>query len=230
LIPLCLAIAGLPLASGQVPKAKDDVLTRVDHASDTTLLKRITEKTLVHEPTLVAYTNPEGWKAMPPHRMERTIDKRISSKLEIEDTKRDLVASLYWIQMTPTQNLSEFIRDMPAPGTGEYGEEYETLKTIYGKDHVTVPTKFKHGPFEVYRVYIYGGPERGEKYDGTLFVFEVERDGKKWLVKARVSFPKGERSVNDQYAMEVLQGYSLVPPDKVGSEPRRISNFDEIKK
>jgi hypothetical protein len=228
LIPLCLAVGGLPLAYGQSPK--DDVVTRVDYAYDTTLLKRITEKTLVHEPTLVAYTIPEGWKAMPPHRLERTIDKRISSKLEIEDTKRDMVASLYWIQMTQTQNLSEFIRDKPAPTTGEYGEEYETLKAVYGKDRVTVPTKLKQGPFEVYRTYIYGGPERGEKYDGTLFVFEVDREGKRWLVKARVSFPKGERGVNDGYATEVLLGYSLVPPEKLGSEPGKITGLDENKK
>jgi hypothetical protein len=194
------------------------------------LLRRITEKTLVHEPTLVAFTIPEGWKAMPPHRMERTIDKRISSKLEIEDSKRDMVASLYWIQMTPTQTLSEFIRDKPAPATGEYGEEYETLKAVYGKDRVTVPTKLKQGPFDVYRVYIYGGPERGEKYDGTLYVFEVEREGKKWLIKARVSFPKGERGINDGYAMEVLQGYSLVPAEKLGTDSRKISSGDDNKK
>lgn len=228
LIPLCLAVVGLPLVYGQGPK--EDILTRIEDSNDLTLLKRITEKTYVHEPTLVAYTIPEGWKEMQPRRLERSIDKRINTKLGIENASRDLVASLYWIQMNPTQKLDDYIRDKAAPISGEYGEEYETLKAVYGKDRVTVPSKLKHGPFDVYRIYIYGGPERGEKYDGTLFAWEVEKDGKRWLVKARISFPKAERSVNDQYAMEVLQGYSVVPPEKLGSEPRKITSLDDIKK
>ena len=226
LIPLLVVV---PVTLAQVPKdTKEEVLTKpLEDTRDLTNLKRINERAFVHVPTGVAYTIPEGWKEIRPHRLDRKIDKRINTVLGIEHGPRDHVASLYWIQMNPSQKLSDWVRDTAAPISGEYGEEYETLKAVYGKDRVTVPVKMKHGPFEVYRIYINGGPERGEKYDGTLFVFEFERGGTHWLLKARVSFPKGERSVNDQFATEVLQGYTLMP-DKAGPEPKKTIDLDDL--
>lgn len=224
-IALCIGFVGTPLTHGQPPK--DDLPAKPsEDRRDLTLLKRISERTFVHEPTNVAYTIPEGWKEIRPHRLARNIDKHISTVLGIEHGPRELVASLYWIQMTPTQKLSDWVRDTPTPTMGEYGEEFETLKAVYGKDHVTVPTKFKHGPFQVYQINIQGGPERAEKYDGTLFVFEADREGEKWLVKARISFPKGDRAINDQFARDVLQGYSIMPPDKPASEPKKNTGLD----
>ena len=69
-------------------------------------------------------------------------------------------------------------------------------------------------------MFISGGPDGSKKHDGALYVFEADRGGQHWLIKARVSFPKGDRSGNEQYGMEVLQGYSLMP-EKVGLEPSK---------
>jgi hypothetical protein len=41
----------------------------------------------------------------------------------------------------------------------------------------------------------------------VLFVFAVESGGATWLIKARVSFPKGDRARNEAWATEVLQGF-----------------------
>jgi hypothetical protein len=212
LIPLLLAI---PVVRAQ--DAKEEVLTKpFEDRRDLTLLKRIAEKTFVHEAARVAFTVPEGWKEIRPHRLARKIDQRISTVLGIERADRDLVASIYWIPMNPRETLSFWVRDTESGG--EYGEEYETLKTVYGKDRVTKPVVVKHGAFDVYRMNITGGPDRGEKYDGALLVFEVESGGTHWLIKARVSFPKGEKGRNDQFANEVLDGFTRVPvpstPDK----------------
>lgn len=218
LIVLTLGFSNLPIALAQDSKeSKEEILSRlIEDRRDQTNLKHISERTFLHEPTGVAYTIPEGWKEMPPQRLARNIDKRISTILGIEDRPHDVLASLYWIQLNPTQKLTEYVRDTPSTDTGEYGEEYETLKAVYGKDRVTVPARIKQGPFDVYRIHISGGPERGEKYDGVLFLFDVSRDGKQWLIKARVSFPKADRTTNEPFAMAVLQGYSNMP-EKIDS-------------
>ena len=228
LIPVCLAFTALPSAFGQ--DVKEDVLTRADRRSPRLYVAEADFRTNVpvHEPTGIVYKIPKGWKEIRPHRLERKIDKRIDTILGIESSERDLVASLYWIQMPATRNLSNFVRENPDPATGEYGEEYETLKAVYGKGRVTKPTKIKYGPFDVYRMHISGGPERSEKYDGELFVFEVDRGDMRWLIKARVSFPKADRATTDPIALEVLHGYSLLPTDKPVAEPKRITTLDDI--
>ena len=179
----------------------------LDDRRDLTLLRRVTETTFLHEAARVSYSIPTGWKEIRPHRLSRKIDPRISTVLGIERADRELVASLYWIPMNPDQRLSHWVRETPAGTPGEYGEEYETLKTVYGKDHVSTPVRFRSGPFDVYRINITGGPDRGDKYDGVLFVFAVESGGATWLVKARVSFPKGDRTRNEAWAREVLNGF-----------------------
>jgi hypothetical protein len=216
IVPL-VAFIGLPAASSQDAKkdTKEDILSKVfEDRRDLTLLKRIAERTFVHEKAEVAYTVPEGWKEIRPHRLSRKIDPRISTVLGIERPDRDLNATLYWVPLDPTQKLSEWVRDSAVGG--EYGEEYETLKAVYGKDRVTIPTRIKHGAFDVYRINITGGPT--DKYDGTVYIFAVESGGATWMMKARVTFPKGDRGRNDQYAMDVLQGYSRVPPKAGGLE------------
>ncbi len=221
------ALVALPSAYGQ--DVKEDVLTRPsEDRRDYTLLKRLSERAFLHEPTGVVYAIPKGWQEIRPHRLERKIDKRINTILGIESHGRDLVASLYWLQMPATRKLSDYVRLKADPTNGEYGEEYETLKAVYGKDRVTKPALMKYGPFEVYRMHISGGPERAEKYDGSLLVFEVDRNDKRWLIKARISFPKGDRAATDPIVAEVLQGYSLVPTEKPASEPKRITSLDEI--
>jgi hypothetical protein len=215
MFPLRLGCASLfltflaPVLSAQ--DKKDEISIKpTDDVRDQTLLRRVSERTFVHDATRVAYTVPEGWKEIRPHRLRRDIDPRISTVLRIERPDLDLVASLYWIQMNPGQKLSEWVRDTTV--AGEYGEEYETLRAVYGKDRVSIPVKMTSGQFEVFRINITGGPERGEKYDGALFVFAVESGGTTWLMKARISYPKGDRGRNDQYATSVLQGLSRVPP------------------
>jgi hypothetical protein len=212
-LPLCLPLLAAGLVAAQDPKDKkpaEEVLTKpLEDRRDLTLLTRVSEKTFIHRAAQVAYTVPEGWKEIRPHRLERKIDPRISTVLGIERADRELVASLYWIQMTGGQTLSHWVRETASGG--EYGEEYETLKTVYGKDQVTAPVRTRSGPFDVYRINITGGPDRGDKYDGVLYVFAVESGGATWLIKARVSFPKGDRTRNDAWAQEVLAGFSKVP-------------------
>lgn len=179
---LALLIPGLAVFTSSLAKDGDEILTKSsEDRRDQTHLKRITERTFAHEQARVSYTVPKDWKEIPPHRLARNIDQRASTVLRIEKPDSDLTASLYWIQLGPGQSFSDWIRDTPVGG--EYGEEYETLKVVYGKDRVSVPVKGKPGPFEVYRINISGGPERGEKYDGTLLVFEVTSGGQSWLLK-----------------------------------------------
>jgi len=212
LVLLAVALTSPTLLAQEPAKAppadKEEVLTKpLDDRRDLTLLRRVTENSFFHEAARVSYTVPAGWKEIRPHRLSRKIDPRISTVLGIERADRELVASLYWIPMNPDQRLSHWVRETPAGTPGEYGEEYETLRTIYGKDHVSTPVRFRSGPFDVYRINISGGPDRGDKYDGVLFVFAVESGGATWLVKARVSFPKGDRTRNEAWAMDVLQGF-----------------------
>jgi hypothetical protein len=189
---------------------KEEILTKAfEDRRDLTLLRRVTEKTFVHELARVSFTVPEGWKEIRPHRLARRIDTRISTVLGIERGDRDLVASVYWIPMNPGAKLTDWVRDEAV--SGEFGEEYETLKAVYGKARVTTPRKVRHGSFDVYRISISGGPDRGERYDGSLFAFEVESFGQSWLIKARVSFPKSDVARADEYTTEVLNAFSQLP-------------------
>jgi len=211
---LFAALFGSSAASAQDPAkdpAKEEVLARpLDDRRDVTLLRRVTETTFVHEAARVSFTVPDGWKEIRPHRLNRKIDPRISTVLGIEWADRELVASIYWMPMNPGQGLAHWVRETPTGSPPEYGEEYETLKTVYGKDHVTTPVRLRSGPFDVYRINITGGPDPADKYDGVLFVFAVESGGATWLIRARVSFPKGDRARTDAWAMDVLQGFKPV--------------------
>jgi hypothetical protein len=199
-------------APKQPPKGNEEVLARpLDDRRDLTLLRRVTENTFVHEAARVSFTVPDGWKEIRPHRLNRRIDPRVSTVLGIERADRETVVSIYWMPMNPDERLSHWVRETPAGSPPEYGEEYETLKTVYGKDHVTTPARSRSGPFDVYRINITGGPDPGEKYDGVLFVFAVESGGATWLIKARVSFPRGDRAQTDSWAMDVLNGFQQVP-------------------
>ena len=53
-----------------------DISRPSDH-QNLTLLRRITERTFIHEAARVSYTVPEGWKEIRPHRLERKIDVRV---------------------------------------------------------------------------------------------------------------------------------------------------------
>jgi hypothetical protein len=210
LIRLGLILAFAVPASAQDAKTEDP---REDFSAwpfedgrDLTLLRKVAERTYVHDAARVSFTVPTGWSEIRPHRLARRIDPRISTVLGIQRSDRDLVATLYFVPMSPGQKLADWVRDTPVGG--EYGEEYETLRAVYGKDRVTTPTRIKHGPFDAYQVHISGGPDRGDRYDGTLYVFEVESAGTRWLIKARVSYPRAASGRNDHFAAEVLQGYA----------------------
>ncbi|MSR53987.1 MAG: hypothetical protein EXS09_11960 [Gemmataceae bacterium] len=188
---------------------KDDPLPKLaGDGQDVTFLRKITDRTFVHEEAKVSFTVPAGWKEIKPQRLARKIDRRVSTVLRIEETEKDVVASLYWIPMNPGQKMSEWVRDTPA--NGEYGEEYETIKAVYGAPpKVSLPTKSKVGPFEVYRIDI-NGQDR-DKHDGVLYLFEVKSGSTSWLFKARISYPKGDRVQYDPYALKVLGEYSMLP-------------------
>jgi hypothetical protein len=228
-IPLAALIGSWPVLAQDLPKVpasdREPTTTKEgpaagipDDARSLTNLKRVAENTFVHEGAQVSFKVPKDWKESPPHRLNRRIDPRIITVLGIERADREMVATIYWIPMTPDQNLSRWVRDNPVGG--EYGEEYETLKTIYGKDHVTVPARLKSGPFDVYRINIVGGVSSPEKYDGTVFLFDVEGGGTTWLIKVRLSYPRGDKVKTDAWATEVLQGFTKMPASgkKAGDE------------
>ena len=232
---LTLSILAGGLLAGPVgaqgPKdPKEEVLVKpTDDRRDMTLLKRLPNGALLHEGAGITYTIPKDWKEIPPHRLQRKIDTRILTVLGIERADRDVVASIYWVPMDPIRKLADFVRDAAGPA-GEYGEEYETLKTVYGKDKVTLPTKFKLKEFDVYKMNVKGGPDRGDKYDGTLFVFEVKPKDVPWLVRVRVSYPSAEKGISDRAADEVINGFARstgevpAPPvaPEVGPAPKKI--------
>lgn len=223
--PALLSGVALLPASAQDSKSpardyKNEALTKpLEDAGDQTLLRRVSEQTFVHEAARVSYTVPAGWKQIPPHRLARNIDRRISTVLGIENRDRELIASLYWIPMNPGQKLSNWVRETAVDG--EFGEEYETLKAVYGKARVSTPVGFKHGTFDVYRINIRGGPDGGTQHDGSLFAFAIESGGTtNWLVKARVTYPNADWGHNNDYAMEMLNGYRRLS-EKAGSELRK---------
>lgn len=209
-IPVLCVSASVFAQDPKGPKEfKDDPLPK-SVEQDQTYLRKITDRTFVHEEAKVSFTVPLGWKEIKPQRLRREIDPRISVVLRIEELEKDIMASLYWIPMNPGQKMSDWVRDTPA--AGEYGEEYETLKAVYGAPpKITLPTKTRVGPFDVYQIDINGGPDRGEKYDGVLYLLEVKSGATNWLLKARVSFPKGDRLQYKSYAMDVLRGYTMLP-------------------
>lgn len=208
---LIAAFVGATALAQEPAKDKDEVLPRpVEEPRDQTLLRRVTDNTYVHEAARVSFTIPDGWKEIRPHRLNRKIDPRISTVLGIERADREMVASIYWVPMNPDQRLSDWVRETATGSPPEFGEEYETLKAVYGKDHVTTPVRFRSGPFDVFRINITGGSDPAEKNDGVLFVFAVESGGATWLVKARVSVPKGDRARTDAWAMDVLNGFKPV--------------------
>jgi hypothetical protein len=212
---LTAATVGLPLAVAQDPaakKLKDDAPVKVtEELRNETHLRRVSENTYVHKPAGISFTVPSGWKEIPPHRLSRKIDPRITSVLGLERPDRELVASLVWVPMLPDQQLSHWVRE--TANAGEYGEEYETLKTVYGKDRVTPPVRFKSGPFDVYRMNISGGSDKPGHYDGVLYLFAVESGGSNWLVKVRISFPKGDQAKNDTWSQEILSGLDKMPTE-----------------
>jgi hypothetical protein len=218
---LSAVLAGfVGLAPARAQDPKEDVLTRpLEDRRDLTLLRRVSERTFVHEVARVSFTVPEGWTEIPPHRAARRIDRRPSTLLGVEHTGRAGVASLVWTMLDPGARPTDWARDTSV--RGEYGEEYETLKAVYGPDRVAVPARVRDGPFEGYRIDIRAG--QGGQGPGALFVFAVEAGGTTWLLKARVSSATAEGHAEDVRA--VLGGYALLPAG-AGVAPRKAAGFD----
>jgi hypothetical protein len=63
--------------------------------------------------------------------------------------------------------------------------------------------------YDVHKVSIYDGHEKGGNFHGTLYAFEVTGKNGKWMVKVRVSFPKGERDFNEKFGLEVMEGFAI---------------------
>lgn len=202
-------------------QAQQEVLTKKDEdRRDLTLLRRLTENSFVHEASRVTYTVPKDWKEIRPQRLERKIETtRTSTMMGIELAQRDVVATLLWLPMQTGDKLTDLIRDTAV--AGEYGEEYETLKVVYGKENISLPEKKSYSGRTVYKVSVKGGPDRGEKYDGALFMFESGSPEGRWLIKVRVSYPKSDTPAgNAKYADDVLAGYGDFIPSKKDELPK----------
>lgn len=215
LVPLAIGLTAASAARAQPAKTAPDptdpksyVPTQVhEDPRDLTNLPKVGDRTFRHTLSKVEFTLPDGWKEIRPHRLPRTIDTDRGSVLGIErparGRDREWVASLYWIRLNPGQTLADYVRTELV--RGEYGEEYETLKAVYGAGQVSIPRAERLGTADVYRIDITGGP--GAMESGCLFVFAVQGEGATWLLKARVTFPKGD----EKAAADVINGYKLPP-------------------
>lgn len=200
-----VASINVVVAQDGAKEAREEVLSKpTDDRRDLTLLRRLSDNTLVHDGSMLAYKKPTGWDEIRPQRLQRKIDVRSMTALGIERSDRDMVATIYWVQLNPTKKLYDFVRENSSEG--EYGEEYETLRAVYGKDRVSLPTKVRVNDIDMYKMSISGGPDRGDKYDGCLYVFAKTEKEITWLVRVRVSFPKAAKGTNDQFAEEVIKG------------------------
>lgn len=219
---LILGLAA-PLSAQTEPKTppppstgtKEEVLLKKDDdRRDLTLLKRLNGNTFLHEGAKTTYAIPDLWHEIRPYRLKRDFDQRVSTVLGIERKDRDMVATIYWMPIPVGAKFSDWIRTTEI--AGEFGEEYETLKVVYGADKVSKPDKMTYGNFDVIKMNVKGGPDRGEKYDGTMFLFEVNGVEGRWIVKIRVSFPKTDRTeVSDKWSEEVLGGFARIAEAKV---------------
>ena len=195
---------------------KEEILTKAfEDRRDLTLLKRVTEKTFVHEAgasVVHGAGGVEGNSPAPTRPPNRYADQH-GPRNRARRPRPGRICLLDPDESGPAK-LTDWVRDEAV--SGEFGEEYETLKAVYGKDRVTTPRKVRHGSFDVYRISISGGPDRGERYDGSLFAFEVESFGQSWLIKARVSFPKSDGAradrIHDRGAQRV-QSAPVAPRD-----------------
>lgn len=213
LVPLLLGSVGPVVARAQGPAGYGPGPREVvptgpsDDRRDLTLVYRVSERTFVHRAAGVSFTVPEGWAATPAHRTARTIDPRPSTVLGVGHAGRAGVALLAWTQLDPGARPADWARGTAAGG--EYGEEYETLKEVYGKDRVTVPDRFGHGRLDGFRIDIRRGPGPGGPGAGTLFVFAAESAGTTWLLKVRVS--SAEEGLHAGHVRAVMAGYTLLP-------------------
>lgn len=212
------ACTGLLIAFGCVALAQPEpktgnreevLIKKDDDRRDLTLLKRIDDRSFIHEAAKTTYIIPKGWEEIRPNRLARKLEPRTSTVLGVERQDRDMVATLYWLPIGQGAKFSDWVRENEI--SGEYGEEYETLKVVYGADKVSKPVKMNFGNFELLKINVKGGPDRGDKYDGTLYLFQVTSDEGRWVIKARVSYPKSENNDGEKWAEEVLSGYAKVP-------------------
>ena len=207
-----LSALAAPVAAQEAPtdppKDREEVLVRpLDDRRDLTLLRRVSESTFLHEAARVSFTVPEGWKEIRPHRLNRKIDPRISTVLGIERSDRELVASLYWIPMNPDQKLSTWVRETPSRQPAGVRRGVRDAQDRLRQGPRAAPVRSRSGSFDVYRINITGGPDRGDKYDGVLFVFAVESGGSTWLDQGPRVVPQGGPGRTEAWAMEVLQGF-----------------------
>jgi hypothetical protein len=196
------------------PGTKEEILVnKDDDRRDLTLLKRLSGNTFLHEAAKTTYAIPDLWFEIRPYRLKRDFESRVSTVLGVERKDRDMVATIYWMPIPLGAKFSDWVRATEV--AGEFGEEYETLKVVYGSEKVSKPVKMTYGKFDLIKISVKGGPDRGDKYDGTLFLFEVAGVEGRYIVKVRVSYPKNDRpEVGEKWAEEVLSGFALVQEPK----------------
>ncbi|MCS6898116.1 MAG: hypothetical protein NZM29_09100, partial [Nitrospira sp.] len=165
--------------------------------------------TYLHELAGLTFTVPPGWKEIKPSRLSRKIDPRVNTVLRLDDPERDMTVAIYWLPLAGSEKVADWVRE--GSGDREYGEEYETLKTIYGGQRVSLPTRVRSIPFEPYRISIKSSTESGLKYDGALFLFEVGAGRTTFLVRLRFMYPAGDSLIHEQAMMDVLKGFAKAP-------------------
>ena len=208
---------------GSALRADEVLVRRDDDRRDQTKLRRLSDRSFRHESAPIMFTIPADWQEISPHRLVRVLEPQPTTILGIEYAERSVVATLYWIPMPEGAKLSDWISDRPVKG--EYGEEFETLKTVYGAKNVTPPQKMKFGSFDVYKIGISGGPQASDKQTGSLYLFEVAKGNSHWLLKARISSTGPLAS--DNFAEAVLKGYSMVEEEE--SEGAKVINVKRVK-
>ena len=199
------ALVALAICRLQRPAATVEAAPPDDRSD----LRRETDRTVVHGPTRVAFTIPDGWQETGQNPSERKIDPRATSVLRITWPEREAAASLSWTPLSPIEKVSELVRDTPA--NGEYGEEYETLKAVYGRDHVTVPLRVEHGPFVVYRINYFIPAGDTQRLEGAVLLLPIKAAGVTWMLHAHVSYPKTDRGRREEYVQAVVRGFVLRP-------------------
>lgn len=205
------------LVSAQAPtSSKEEILIKPDEdRRDLTLLVRSTTNTneFIHKAAKVSFVIPNGWKEIRPQRLYRKLNPRTSSVLGIElfiqREDRDVVASVYWLPIGVGEKLGDWIRTEAVDN--EYGEEYETLKAIYGRENVTLPKLEAYGSFNVFKVSFKGGPRSAD--GGTLYVFEVSTTEGRWMLKVRVTYPLADKAANEKYAEDVIRSFNKITGD-----------------
>lgn len=178
-----------------------------------------------HRDSVTQFRPPAEWKMVhPPHRM-RDGKPTTTIVLEKEKWNHHFVATLYWQQMGSLA-WEQIVNTSTDPT--KYGEQYDLLVDIYGKDKVKPPEKSTVGAFDVWKIQVDGGPTpasmseaSGEttKLDsplvGTIYLFKATgTDDRQWKIKIRGTYPLNRRDDAEKFLLDTVKAFSKIPADE----------------